>query len=79
MLGFMAFSGPACIITKYVNKSAHMTIPLIQKQIFTYLFFFVVDLYFFFHFGVLFCNIFTYYENQSLILWKIKTNYKYNI
>ena len=34
----MAFSGPARIITTYFNKSAHMTIPLIQKQIFTYIF-----------------------------------------
>ena len=66
MLGCMAFSGPACIITTYVNKSAHMTIPLIQKQIFTYVFF-VVD-YTFFHFGVLICNIFTYYDNQTYIL-----------
>ena len=38
MLGCMAFSGPARIITTYFNKSAHMTIPLIQKQIFTYIF-----------------------------------------
>ena len=43
----MAFSGPARIITTYFNKSAHMTIPLIQKQIFTLLFLFVVDLHFF--------------------------------
>ena len=40
MLGYMAFPGPACIITTYVNKSAYMTTPLIQKQIVNYLFFF---------------------------------------
>ena len=33
----------------------------------------------FFHFGVLFCIIFTYYDNQSYILWKIKTSHRYNI
>ena len=71
MLGCMAFSGPARIITTYFNKSAHMTIPLIQKQIFTYIFCLWL-IYIFFHFGVLFCIIFTYYDNQSYILWKIK-------
>ena len=36
-------------------------------------------IYTFFKFGVLFCIIFTYYDNQSYILWKIKTTHRYNI
>ena len=48
MLDSMAFSGPACIIITYLNKSAHMTIPLIKKkENLLIFFFFVVDLYFF--------------------------------
>ena len=49
MLGSIAFSGPACIIITYLNKSAHMTIPLIKKKKENLLifFFFLVDLYFF--------------------------------
>ena len=64
MLDSMAFSGPASIITTYFNESSHMTIPLIKRENLHNLFFLWL-IYTFFHFGVLFCNIFTYYGNQS--------------
>ena len=47
-----------------------MTIPLLKKQLLTYLFLSLI--YTFFHFGVLFCIIFTYYDNHSYIVWKNK-------
>ena len=68
----MAFSGPARIITTYFNKSAHMTIPLIQKQIFTYIFclwliytfFFILEFYFALFLRTMTINP-TFYEKQK--------------